>query len=274
MEKIDRLGWAAGISFVAYGRRIGIRANVPDVLEHLAGVLPFGWRPASSPVVDHLYSFYVGGAGPRAAVRRFNLVYAGSARLARTLDLDQAFRILDTNLHLYVAESARRRLFMHAGVVGWRGRAIVIPGRTFTGKTSLVAALLRAGATYYSDELAVFDAQGRVHPFPEPLSIRDPSGQPRERRSAADYGSRPGEDPLPVGLVVVTRYTAGARWRPRPLSPGRAVLMLLAHTPAARWRPRFALATLPRVVSQARVLAGRRGEAEALAPALLAGCGW
>ena len=43
-------------------------------------------------------------------------------------------------------------------IVTWgRGRAIVIPGRTFSGKSTLVAELVRAGATYYSDEYAVED---------------------------------------------------------------------------------------------------------------------
>jgi hypothetical protein len=31
-----------------------------------------------------------------------------------------------------------------------------------------VAELVRAGATYYSDEFAVLDSRGRVHPFPRP----------------------------------------------------------------------------------------------------------
>ena len=85
---------------------------------------------------------------------------------------------------------------MHAGVVGWNGRALLLPGRTLSGKTTLVAELLRAGATYYSDELAVLDARGRVHPFPKPLAIRekgDASGERPPRRS-----ERRG-DPAPSG---------------------------------------------------------------------------
>ena len=40
MDKIDRLGWAAGISFVSYGLRIGIRVSNPEVLNRLPDVLP------------------------------------------------------------------------------------------------------------------------------------------------------------------------------------------------------------------------------------------
>lgn len=255
--------------FVSYGRRVGIRVNQPEVLERLPGFLPPGWKPAASPIVDHLYSLLVGAAAPRSTFRRFNLLYAGPARLARTLKLDEVFESLESHLHLSIAEAARGRLFVHAGVVGWRGRAIVLPGRTFSGKTTLVAALVRAGATYYSDEYAVFDARGRVHPYPIALSVRDETGE-RSRKYPADALGRPlGVRPLPVGLVALSRYRPGGRWRPRLLSPGQAMLELLANTVAARLRPKAALATLTKVVSQAPMLKGTRGEAGELVAAIL-----
>ena len=65
-----------------------------------------------------------------------------------------------TRLKAYIAEMARRRVFVHAGAVGWHGKAIIIPGRSMSGKTSLVRELVRAGAIYYSDEYAVLDLQG------------------------------------------------------------------------------------------------------------------
>jgi len=269
MEKINRLGWAAGMAFVAYGVRVGIRVSGPEVLDRLPDLLPPGWKPATSPLVDRLYSLLVGGDGPGPNVRRFNLLYANEVRLARTMDLDGVFSLLEQDLQLYVAEAAHRRLFVHAGVVGWRGRAIVIPGRSFTGKTSLVAALVRAGATYYSDEYAVFDLQGRVHPFPKSLSIRDETGKVLRRCPVEALGGLPGVKPLPVGLVVITRYKPGGRWRPQSLSPGQAVLALLANTVSARRQPELALATLHQVVSHALVLKGVRGEAEEMVDAML-----
>jgi len=269
MEKIDRLGWAAGMCFDAYGRRIGIRVNNPEVLAQLPDCLPPGWKRVGSPIVEHLYSLLVGGNGGGGNVRRFNLLYAGSGRLARTMDIEEVFESLESHLHLTVAEAARDRLFVHAGVVGWRGKAIVLPGRTLSGKTTLVAALVRAGAAYYSDEYAVFDAGGRVHPYPKALSIRDGNAARPRRAPAAALGGLPGVKPLPVGLVAVTGYRPGARWRPRRLPPGQAILALLANTVPARRRPKVALATLLRVVSRAPVLKGVRGEAEEVLAAML-----
>src|SRR5437867_4831683 len=164
MEKIDRLGWVAGIAFNAYGLRVGIRTNRPEVMERIMGLLPLGWKPLSSRRVEGLYSLRVGGNGSsNGKIRYFNLLYSGIARIARSDNLKDVLDSLEINLRHYVAEYAPNKLFIHAGVVGWRGRAIVIPGQTFTGKSTLVAELVRAGATYYSDEYALLDPQGRVH---------------------------------------------------------------------------------------------------------------
>jgi hypothetical protein len=200
-------------------------------------------------------------------------LYADAVRLVRTLDLEETLTLLESHLQFYVAETARRRLFVHAGVVGWRGQAIVIPGRSFSGKTTLVEKLVQAGATYYSDEYAVFDARGRVYPFPRPLSIRDETSRLMKKCSAHALGGTIGVKPLPVGLLIVSEYRRGSRWRPQILSPGQATLALLAHTVAARRQPQFALVTLPRVVFPALTLKGVRGEAQELVDTLLNDCG-
>ncbi len=48
MQKIDRLGWAAGTCFVSFGVRLGIRVNEPEVLLRIPQYLPPGVRPAKS----------------------------------------------------------------------------------------------------------------------------------------------------------------------------------------------------------------------------------
>jgi|SRR6185503_6245648 len=268
MKAIDRLGWVAGISFVSYGRRVGIRVSAASALSALDACLPPLRRRTSSPVVERLYSFVVGGDAS-GSVRRFHIVHADANRLARTLDLRVACDSLENDLRLYLAEQSRGRVFLHAGVVGWRGRALVIAGRSMSGKSSLVAALVRAGATYYSDEYAVLDAHGRVHPYSAPLSIRGEPGTNPVRVSAEELGGRSGIAPLPVGLFAIPEYREGARWRPRTLSTGRGMLALLANTFPIRSRPAQALKAIETAVSRAPVLHGRRGEAEETVEPLL-----
>jgi hypothetical protein len=269
MLKIDRLGWAVGLCGVAYGVRFGIRVNRQEILPSLDRCLPPVWKPAPSPVVDRLYSLVVGTSPVRPSVRFYHVLYAGAARLARTMVLDDVFDALESDLQLYVAEQARRRLFVHAGVVGWKGRAIVIPGRSLSGKSTLVAALLDAGATYYSDEYAVFDAQGRVHPYARPLSLRGEPGSRPQRHRAEALGGRNGSRPLPVGLIALTKYRSQGRWRPRRLTAGKAVLELLAHTVSVRRQPEIALTRLEQVVAQTQTLKGVRGEANEMVAGLL-----
>src|SRR5262249_36872029 len=111
MAKIDRLGWAAGVSFVSHGVRFGVRVNEPGVLPAVRDRLPPGWKPAASSVVEGLYSLRVAGSGARAGVRHFNLLYAGNARVARALDLDEVLQALEESLDASVAALARRRVF-------------------------------------------------------------------------------------------------------------------------------------------------------------------
>ena len=164
------------MAFVSHGVKIGIRVSSPEILDRIERLLPLYSKPARGRRVNSLYSLIVSGSKVGSKTRRVNILYAEVKGLARTRDTDKALEALEDHLQLYVAEHAPRRVFVHAGVVGWRGKAIVIPGRTHTGKSTLVKALVEAGATYYSDEYAVLDKRGRVHPYARPLSMRPIGG--------------------------------------------------------------------------------------------------
>jgi len=63
--------------------------------------------------------------------------------------------------------------FVHAGAVVINGRGYVLVGPPGAGKTSMVGVLLRRGAVYLSDEVALFDANaGMVHPFALPMAVK------------------------------------------------------------------------------------------------------
>jgi hypothetical protein len=256
----------AEITFTAYGLSISIRTDDPTTLDAIRAVPPFGWKPSSNPAPSRRYSLSTGIAN--RGDNAFELAVDG-ATLARTGDLNAALEILGKDLRMFVAEFARSRIFIHAGVVGWRDRAFIIPGRSLSGKTTLVAELVRAGAAYYSDEYAVLDRHGRVHSFLKPLSIRQTRTGPQLDHPVDTLGGIAGSGPLPVGLVVVTEYREGARWRPRRLSPGEGVLALLDNAVAARRRPEAVLALLQQVTAHAPVIKGTRGDARDIATSIL-----
>jgi hypothetical protein len=130
---------------------------------------------------------------------------------------------------------------------------------------------VRSGATYYSDEYAVLDERGLVHPFARALGIRDSGGRTRHV-APASLGARVGDVPLPVRMVVATEYVPRAPWSPVVMSPGERVLALFEHTVAARSRPAEALRILCAATSDARGIRSVRGEADTVADQILSTC--
>ena len=165
-----------------------------------------------------------------------------------------------------VACQATAAMFVHAGVVGWRGRAILIPGRSGTGKTSLVAALVDKGAVYYSDDYAPIDADGCVHPYARAPSVRGDPSPTRVIEPSVRVQARP---PLPVALVVATSFQAGAAWQPAVVDGAAAMLRILDSVIMAREDPRRALATAKAIASTSVTLSGSRPAADDIAGDLL-----
>lgn len=253
--------WRAGRSILSYGVRVGIKTNEPDLLNRLADYFPPFWRPTEVRAVERLYSLQVGGA--------VQALFEDGKRIYQSSSLEKVLEAFESNLKTYVAEMARDRVFIRAGAVGWRGRAIIISGRSFSGKTSLVAELVRAGATYYSDEYAVLDTEGCLHPYPQPLAIREPGSPEKQKRPVEEIAGSAGTRPLAVGSVIITRYVDGGRWMPKQISAGQGVLLLLANSVPARRKPEIVLPTLQKAVARAVILKGGCGEARETAELIL-----
>jgi hypothetical protein len=266
---VEHADWIAERRFTAYGLRFGLRVNDLVALSPVCDAVPLGWRAAPAGEVDVLYSLRVAPPGGPAGTHSCHLLYCGSALIAQAPDLALVLTLFNKHAELLTAFRARDCLFVHAGVVGRHGRALLVPGRSMTGKTTLVKAMIEAGATYYSDEYAVLDRQGLVHPYPLPLSIRGAEGQPARQTPVAALGGQVGLEPLPVGLIAVTHYEEGARWRPRPLSHGQGLLALMDNTVGARREPGYSMPVLRESLSQARIIQSKRGEAGRVARAIL-----
>jgi hypothetical protein len=243
--------------FESFGLAAEVLSDDRELFDCLPIVLPPGWRPPNGT--------------PTAA--RFGLMRDGTitldgAEVVRTDgDRSATLVVLGSTVREHLALYAPAHVFIHAGVVCAGGLAIVIPGSSRSGKTTLVAELVRAGATYYSDEYTVVDVDGMIHAYPKPLSIRfDPN---RRGVPVPVSDARIGTEPIRAGLIVVTSYEEGAAWRPVACTQGEGALALLQHTVAARSSPGRALAAARQLTRDARVIAGARGEASLAAQALL-----
>ncbi len=244
----------------------GVTVAVAAEPQHFAAVrdfLPPGARPSSHP--PERGRFALVGDADGALLR----VVCDDKPVAGPVDLRLALGILDAELRMYIALHAPDHIFVHAGVVGVGERAIVLPGRSFAGKTTLVAALVQAGAEYWSDEYAVLDADGLVHPYPKPLSVRIDASRATDERPVESFGGRAGDRPLPVAVIAFTSYRPGVAWGLRPCTAGEGAIKLLEHSVAARSRPEQVLAAVRRAATDAVILEGDRGDADEAAGALL-----
>jgi hypothetical protein len=254
------------VSFEAFGVGLELTFDNPMLEPRIREILPPGWTPTGSDPSST--AFALRETGPDSYQ-----VLIGGAPAVEHASLEVALTLLDSQMRLAIAANAADWLFVHAGVVAVENRALLLPGATFTGKTTLVHALVQAGATYYSDEYAVLDRAGLVHPYPRPLSIRSDDGTAVRERRAGPVGSVASSDERATTVaVVITRYRAGVPWRPTRLTSGRGVLALLANTVPAQDRPEESLRTLGRAVAGATTLEGDRGEAGPVASALLDMC--
>ncbi|MCD9188062.1 MAG: hypothetical protein LUM44_16695 [Pyrinomonadaceae bacterium] len=187
---------------------------------------------------------------------------------SETLELILAH--LDTKIRVTIAEYAVERVFLHAGVVAWKGKAIIIPGKSFQGKSTLVSALVEKGALYFSDEYAVLDKKGFVHPFPKMLSLRGVVDDFRQIDMAVEtIGGKASKKELPVGMVLLTEYNAEAVWKPIQLTMGEGIMELLPHTIPIRNNPEFSLNVLNKLVNRAIISKTQRGEAGIFAEIIL-----
>ena len=251
------------MSFEAFGVRLELTFDDPMLEPRIREILPPGWTPARSDPWST--PFALRETGPDS----YQVTIGGSPAVEHA-SLEVALTLLDSQMRLSIAANATDWLFVHAGVVALNDRALLVPGATFTGKTTLVQALVEAGATYYSDEYAVLDDAGLVHPYPRQLSIRSTDGSAvRERRAGPAGRVAASDERATTTAVVITRYRAGVPWRPKRLTGGQGMLALLANTVPAQARPEESLRTLGRAIADATIIEGDRGEAGPVATALL-----
>ena len=174
------------------------------------------------------------------------------------------FRACASRVELVVADRLPDLVAVHAGVVGTPDGVIVLPGRSMAGKSTLVRALVDAGADYWSDEFALLDGSGLVHPYPRAMTLRTPTGSERHVPPAAvDVEA----GPRACHLVGVLAF--GDRWEVTALTPGEATMALIDNCVSIRRDPARALTALTALAEGARALGGTRGEASETAAHLL-----
>ena len=246
----------------SYGVKLNVEVQDDALRGAVEAILPPGWT-ATDDFPEHghirLASAYDGTFG----------VLVDDELIAGDLSAEVAIHALDSAIRAAVALNAPGLIFIHAGVVGVGDRALVLPAPSFAGKSSLVAALVEGGATYFSDEFAVLDFEGAVHPYARPLSIRSEGARYGEKTPLESMAGPVGQGTLRIGLIAATHYFPGAQWNPERRTSGAGAMALLANAIPARTRPEVTMRTVNRAAAEAVVLEGPRGDAVETADLLL-----
>lgn len=253
--------------FESYGVRVHVTSNEQDIVDEAATVLRKSLlgdvRTIEGGQFDHHFELNRSKDGMMHLVQN-------EVELSRGRSRKKFFKFFDSVIRVAVGEYAVDRVFLHAGVVGWKGKAIIIPADSFKGKSTLVAELVKNGAEYYSDEFAIVDEDGLVHPFARPLAMRTDDGKFRAYEvSVEELGGKTGSTPLPVGLVLITEYAPSKRWNPKLLTPGQGVLEMIPYTLCLRYAPDKSMSVLNKIARNAIIASSPRGSAETFALILL-----
>jgi len=260
MHALDNVGWDFGFSFASYGVELGVRSTETEVLHMLRDRLPYESVPTNSSEVDRMFSVLPTADAP-SEQGAFHL-YCDHVLLEQKITFDNLVEKLRGIASVTIAELSTQKLFIHSGVVGWQGKGILVPGLSHSGKSTLVAELVKRGAIYYSDEFALLDEEGYVSPYAKPLSLRDPKSHQQHDVPLESIAGKQGFEKLPVGLVVISNFEKGADWKPSTVSPGVGLLHLLESTHSAQRDPARAMRVIKKATNNARVIMGTRGEAE------------
>lgn len=174
-------------------------------------------------------------------------------------------------------------LFVHAGVVALEGRGMILVGESGSGKTSTVAALLRRGATYLSDEVALLDPTACVAiPFVVPMAVKPwtrkaagmlPAGRPVIRERGIEYVLPNGLEPGPVRADTFVLLGQGKSGAPlTPISPAAMLLALAQHASSFKQQHRVqqAFRGFSKLLRNARCFALETGHPASLADRLVA----
>ena len=243
-----------GFTVMVFGWTAAILTDCEQTSEILDRyVLP--WLPRGRPDGEHADATF-------RVVRNSGVfeLHAIDGIVGRSDTAEGIVPILQSFIDSAVVQRLTDTVAVHAGAVSYGGVAILFPGPSHSGKSTLVAELLHHGFAYFSDEYALIDREGRAHPYPRSLMLRN--GKPEARPMLVQKsGAAIGSGPVPVAFVLALEYVPGTTWNVRPMPQSEMLLMLLKSTPHQLSETGALLGALLRASGGASCYAGVRGEA-------------
>ncbi|MGI8669323.1 MAG: hypothetical protein ACR2J3_05665 [Aridibacter sp.] len=251
--------------FSSYGVKIGLIASSRKILNEMKEAVNYiPLNPSEIKFEEAEFCFSIDFSNGQY------LLLKGQKELSLSDGKFHTFKYLQNEIRITVAEFAVSKVFIHAGAVSIDNIGIIFPAKSFKGKSTLTAELVKAGAVYYSDDYTILDENAYLHPFPRRLSMRGITGEYSQVDvPVEDFGGVIGVEPVEIKLIVLTEFEEGYQWSPEIITPGNAVLELLPHTIPIRFNPKFTLEVLHKLVNRAIITKSKRGDSKEFIPLLL-----
>ena len=161
--KNDKLGWTCGTGVKLNLGKIAIRSNSEAALQRMIDLLPAYAELCELESAEHVFSLLVGGESERKGVQNYHLLYSNWERLARTLNLEEAFASFRSGL-CNSALAIQGYVLSHGTVVQRDGRAVLLSG-PWEKRSEVGSALLDYGYAAHADVWFQADDEGLILPY-------------------------------------------------------------------------------------------------------------
>jgi len=231
--------------------------------------------PEVSSIVQQLFkNFLTGNHDQKALLESYSINKRGSSVTIEMVCDDEVIHtqenghcvevvnILMNRVKMDLISPVNNALVLHAGLVSYKGKSILLPGNSGNGKSLTTLGLLSLGCEYHTDEVVLQGVDNhKTTPFARPLMIK-PHGVKAARELIGNdidsfmlqgetinslpigalhdfFGTRIEDSyslhsPPPIQSIVFPCYDANSRGKVTSLSPAETMIELFKNNVAAR----------------------------------------
>jgi hypothetical protein len=169
------------LSLRMFGRQIRVHCEDPDTYALLATVYDQMQHHGGTADLQYVVSKFS---------RIFHITRAGAEPLVAE-DAGEFLFLFEKDVTIELQKLRADLYFVHAAVVEFAGKAIMLVAPSGAGKSTTTWALLHHDFYYASDELAAVDLQTlTIHPYPHALCLKDEPPQPYSLPTQTLYTDR------------------------------------------------------------------------------------
>ena len=137
---------------------------------------------------------------------------------------DLGMLAMEMGLNWLAATASDRFLMFHSGLVARDGKAVLMPGASGIGKSTLTAGLSLSGWRFFTDEFGLLDPETLAfHPHPRPISLKNESIPVLAERVTPERLGRPLHE-TPKGTIRYLKPPRDALERMNETAPASLIL--------------------------------------------------